>query len=58
MLTNIDFRRFSKLNIIKLCCCEDLCCNLIEKVECKLAIISCKINEHEKIGRKTSQLYN
>lgn len=42
---------------IEICCCEDLCCNLIEKVECKLAIISCKINEHEKIGRKTSQLY-
>ena len=38
-------------------CCKVLKKNLIEKAECKLGLISCKINTNETIGKKTSNLY-
>jgi len=42
---------------IEIKCCRDMACSLKDDVECKLAVISCKINEHEKIGRQTTALY-
>jgi|TARA_R110002012_G_scaffold220619_1_gene392285 hypothetical protein len=39
-------------------CCATLKKNLIEKVKCKLGLISCQINSNEIVGKKTTRLYN